>query len=372
MNWKQVRGWLAAGQRQVGPRHMGAVFSLGLALALGLFARQSMPGPSDVTAYTPIPAYEGLAPSTETPLPSLTPLPSPSPEPTLTPTSEPMPTAAAPPTEVAPDPTALAEPTLEPTPLPTPEPTATPRPLPTPDGVIRTVQVPILMYHYISAPPPDAGAVRRDLSISPAQFEAHLRYLQDQGYTTVSLEEVVMALQVGQPLPDRPIVLTFDDGYRDHYDHAFPLLQQYGMTGTFFLITSVIDQGHAGYVTWDQVIEMDAAGMSMQPHGYTHDDLKGRSRDYLIWQMLGSKEAIEARTGKPVRFFCYPAGRYDAQGINVLRELDYWAAVTTHFGAEHRSDDLFELKRLRIHGHYGAEHLAGILPEPPPSPSAAP
>ncbi len=358
MHWRQVRGWFKSGRRL-----MGAVFSVGLALVLGLLARQSWQGQNDPMGYTPMPAYEALAPATETPLPSLTPIPSPepsftpTPKPTLAPTETPEPTAA-------PEPTALALPTLEPT--------ATPRPLPTPDGVMRTVQVPILMYHYISEPPANAGRVRRDLSVPPAQFEAHLRFLQERGYTTISLEEVVMSLQIGQPLPDRPIVLTFDDGYRDHYDNAFPLLQQYGMTGTFFVITSVIDQEHPAYLSWDQVIEMDAAGMSMEPHGYTHDDLKGRSRDYLIWQMLGSKEAIEARTGKPVRIFCYPAGRYDALGITVLRELDYWAAVTIQFGAEHRSDGLFELKRLRIHGHYGVGHLAGILDDLPPSPGAAP
>ena len=371
MNWKWVRECFERGWRRLGARELGAVFSVALALLLGLLARQGWQGQVDPGAYTPIAPYEVQAPATETPPPS----------PTLTPAPElsPTPTALVEPTlepTVTPEPTAVPEATAEPEPtaLPTstPEPTATPHPLPTPDGVNRTVQVPILMYHYISEPPPGAGAVRRDLSVAPEQFEAHLRYLQEHGYTTISLEEVVMALQIGQPLPDRPIVLTFDDGYRDHYDHALPLLQQYGMTGTFFLITSVIDQEHPAYLTWEQVIEMDAAGMSMESHGYTHDDLKGRSRDHLIWQMLGSKEAIEARTNKPVRFFCYPAGSYDALGIQVLHELDYWAAVTTQFGAEHRSDRLFELKRLRIHGHYGAEHLAVLLRDLAPAQGAAP
>ena len=94
-------------------------------------------------------------------------------------------------------------------------PTATPLPLPTPDGVLRTLRVPILMYHYISVSPPGADAVRRDLSVSPEALEAHLRYLQQEGYTAITLRDLSMALQCGYPLPPKPIVLTFDDGYRD-------------------------------------------------------------------------------------------------------------------------------------------------------------
>jgi peptidoglycan/xylan/chitin deacetylase (PgdA/CDA1 family) len=100
------------------------------------------------------------------------------------------------------------------------------------------------MYHYVSAPPVGAGAVRRDLSIAPEAFAEHLAYLQGAGYTAISLGDLVLALQTGAPLPERPVVLTFDDGYRDHYEHAYRLLREYGFTGTFFLTTSLIDQGN--------------------------------------------------------------------------------------------------------------------------------
>jgi peptidoglycan/xylan/chitin deacetylase (PgdA/CDA1 family) len=274
----------------------------------------------------------------------------------MTPTAI-APAATATPTDVPPTapPTATTQPTA------TPEPTATPRPQPTPDGVVRTLKVPILMYHYISAPPVDANAIRRDLSVSPELFAQHLDYMREAGYTTISMDELVLALTVGTPLPERPIVLTFDDGYRDAYEHAYPLLQERGYTGTVFLVTSFIDQQNPNYVTWEQVAEMSAGGMSMESHGYTHDEMEGRDREYLIWQMLGSKEAIEARTGETVRFFCYPSGYYDEHAMQVLQELGYWAATTIVFGQEHTSDSLFDLHRVRIHGDYSVERVAALL-----------
>jgi peptidoglycan/xylan/chitin deacetylase (PgdA/CDA1 family) len=227
--------------------------------------------------------------------------------------------------------------------------------------VVRTLDVPILMYHYISTPPEDADAVRRDLSVSPEVFAQHLAYLREAGYTTISLEDLVLALTTGAVLPERPVVLTFDDGYRDAYEYAFPLLRDHGDTGTFFLVTSAIDQGNPGYLTWEQVAEMSAAGMSIESHGYTHAEMEGRDRDYLIWQMLGSKEAIESRTGKIVRFFCYPSGYYDEQAMQVLHELGYWAATTIVFGQEHATDRLFDLHRVRIHGEYSVERVTSLM-----------
>lgn len=278
-------------------------------------------------------------------------------------TQPPTPTATLAPTTAAtdpPPPSPTPVPTEEPSPTPEP-PTPTPVPLPTPDGVLRALRVPILMYHYVSTPPEDADAFRVDLSVPPEVFEEHLLALRGAGYETVTLRDLVLALQTGYALPERPVILTFDDGYRDHYEHAYPLLVRHGYTGTFFVVTGYVDEGRPGHLTWDQVIEMHAAGMDIQPHSYTHPCLEGQSLEYVVWQVLGSKEAIEERTGEPARFFAYPAGAYDDQVIEVLRSLDFWGGVLTAQGAEHRSDRPYELLRIRIHGGYsGQEVLAAI------------
>lgn len=302
----------------------------------------------------------GSFPLTQVPTPTATASPSVTPPNTATPTHTATATVTPSPSPTA-TPIATPAPTLTPTPSPTATATPTPEPQPTPDGVERTLRVPILMYHYISAAPDSSDAIRVDLSVSPATFREHLQYLRAAGYETITLRDLVMALQTGAPLPEKPILLTFDDGYRDAYTEAFPALLDAGFVGTFFLLTQPVDAENPAYVTWDQVIEMHAAGMEMQSHGYTHVDLRARSVDYLVWQMLGSKEAIEKRTGETVRFFCYPSGRYDELAIQVLRSANYWAAVTTHQGADHSSDSLFELERLRVHGGYTGEDLMTLL-----------
>jgi peptidoglycan/xylan/chitin deacetylase (PgdA/CDA1 family) len=204
------------------------------------------------------------------------------------------------------------------------------------------------MYHYVSVPPPDADRYRLDLSVTPENLDAQLAWLAENGYTTITLQDLLYHLTLGWPLPEKPIILTFDDGYADAYENAFPILLKHGFVGTFFIITDRITFGDLNYATWDQVIEMHHAGMDIQSHTRTHPDLRGLSNVQLLWQILGSREAIEARLDKQVHFFCYPAGRYDANTIRALQEFGYWAAVTTQYGATHSSDGLFTLKRIRI------------------------
>lgn len=281
-------------------------------------------------------------------------------EPTLTPTS--MPTA-----------TPTAEPTSMPTPTPTPTPTVTamvsPLATPTaiPDPVIsyppapEEVNVPILMYHYISELPADADRYRRDLTVLPANFEEQLRYLQVQGYQSVTLADVYGNLTSGKPLPARPIVLTFDDGYKDAYTEALPLLQKYGFVGEFFLLATPAHYEAEMYMTWDDVLAMAQAGMSMQAHGRDHYDLTGRDYDFLVYQILGAKEAVEAHSQQPVSFFCYPSGRYDDQAIAVIESAGYFGAVTTEWGTTLRLDNRFTWPRIRVKGAWSTAEFSSIL-----------
>ncbi len=229
------------------------------------------------------------------------------------------------------------------------------------DGVNRTVTVPILMYHYLSVPPPDADIYRLDLSVTPNLFAAHLDRLLAEGYQTISLYALFEHLANGTQLPEKPVVLTFDDGYRDNYANAFPRLVARGMTATFFIVTGFIDDNSPRYITWDMAREMFAAGMSMESHSINHFSLKGRDDDFLIWQALNTAETIELQLGIRPRFIAYPAGEYDWRTIEIFRSANYWAGVTTKPGATHSNDNLFELRRVRIRGTTSADDLSQLL-----------
>ncbi len=252
-------------------------------------------------------------------------------------------------------------PTPTPSPTPTPTPTPTPLPEPTPDGVSRTVRVPILMYHYISQPPEDADIYRQDLSVAPELFAQHLDRILAEGYTPITLYDLVRYLTRGVPLPPRPVILTFDDGYRDNYTNAFPRLRERGMVATFFVVTDFIDQGRPEYLTWDMAREMLAAGMSIESHGRDHVDLRERDDDYLVWQALGSLETIQYELGVRPRFVAYPGGAYDADTIRIFHSAGYWAGLTTIQGATHSTDNLFELRRVRVRGSTTPDDLARML-----------
>lgn len=309
------------------------------------------PSPTETPTSTASPTR--LPPPTDTPLSTRPVMETPAPSPTLT---------YAPTETYGPEPTYAPAATPAPTytPTSTPEPTPTYAPTPTPAGQ-NVLRVPILMYHYLSTPPAGADVIRRDLSVSPAQFAAHLAYLRQAGYETISLKTLAYAISQHTGLPDKPVIITFDDGYRDHYENAFPLLRKYNYTATFFIFTQPVDTYNVSYLTWEMVVEMHQAGMEFGAHSYTHPDLTGRDVAFLVSEILGPKEAIEQRIGDPVRFFAYPAGRYDNQTIEVLQSAGYWGAITTQWGSQHSFEKRFEIPRLRIRGSDTAQDLAHKL-----------
>ncbi len=223
-------------------------------------------------------------------------------------------------------------------------------PTPTPAALEEQVRVPILMYHYVSELPPDPDRYRRDLTVLPENFAAQLRYLDDAGYHTITLADLYLYWTQGYPLPEKPIVLTFDDGYRDAYEIVFPMLLEYGFTGTFFVLATPAHFEQPEYLTWAQMKEMSDAGMDIQAHGRDHVDLREQSYDYLVYQIVGIQEAIQYHTGRLPRFFCYPSGRYDASAIAVLEAAGYWGAVTTRWGNSETFAERYEMPRIRIRG----------------------
>lgn len=233
----------------------------------------------------------------------------------------------------------------------TPEATEIPSRTTTPS--VRETRVPILMYHHVGDLPPGADAVRKSLTISQSEFEAQIKYLAEQGYTTIHLTTLMEHLQTGTPLPEKPLVLTFDDGYDDNYTNVFPTLKDYGFVGTFFVIGAPTDYGSPGYLRWEQILEMYDNGMEIGAHSLTHR--------YNLGQMRPSTQDGEIKNDHKLMvdhlpnwtpIFSYPSGSYNAYTIELLKQLGYAAAVTTNQGTLQSSADPFELRRIRIRGEW--------------------
>ncbi|MEO1666316.1 MAG: polysaccharide deacetylase family protein [Chloroflexota bacterium] len=231
----------------------------------------------------------------------------------------------------------------------------------TPDGTLRRIRVPVLMYHYVSELPPDADEFRVNLTVTPDIFRSHLEFFRENDYTPISLKELDDALRHGTELPEKPVVLTFDDGHLDHYTNAFPLLQEFGYTGTFFVITSLLDNDHPDYINWEQAKEMADAGMGIEPHTKNHINLTERNRDTLVYEILGSIESVEAHLGQRPQMFSYPAGRYDDATLAVVAEADIARAVTTEPGSLHTTSNTLLLSRLRVTGNMSPAGLVYII-----------
>ena len=233
------------------------------------------------------------------------------------------------------------------------------------DDTIRRVRVPILMYHYVSLLPPDADDIRQGLTVSPETFRQHIEFLSSEGYTSISLYEINEALEYGKSLPSKPIILTFDDSYIDHYTYAFPILQEFGFTGTFFVITDFSDNQNPNHMTWEQIKEMSGAGMSMESHTKSHKTLVDKSYDFLVWEIIGSIEAIETHTGQRPGIFSFPVGKYDEETLKTLDTTSIIRAVTTEYGTFHTMHDAILSPRLRVTGEMGVAGLRHLLDNAP-------
>ncbi len=198
-------------------------------------------------------------------------------------------------------------------------------PWPDINGRARLARVPVIMYHDI------LPKKQVFFDVTPEELEQHLRLIQANGVTPISLDQLVTHLRTGLPLPSKPILLTFDDGYGGHYDYAYPLLKKYGYPAIFSIYTSNVGKNTGRtHVTWQQLQQMVADPLvTIASHSVTHPlDLRPLSNNQLIIEVMVSKQILEAQLGIPIRYFTYPSGKYDQRVTNLIREAGYQAALT--------------------------------------------
>lgn len=221
--------------------------------------------------------------------------------------------------------------------------------------------LPILLYHLVGRETQERnGRSISRFNVTAADFEAQLALLQRLGYHPVTLSEVSAALEGTAVLPERPIALTFDDGWREQYEVAFPLLQRYGMRATFFVTTSFI--GYPRFMTWEELAELRDAGMEIASHGRKHLNLAD-AEDTDAWREIAhSKETLEEKLGIPVVSFAYPYGAYRKGLPAMLERAGYRIAVGVGGTPVHRLGGRYYLRRMEVSGFHSLRTFVDRLP----------
>ena len=199
--------------------------------------------------------------------------------------------------------------------------------------------VTVLAYHKVSNAP-------SIYSIDPDLFERQMSYLAGNGYSSISLPYLAEALAGKTPLPDKSIIITFDDGYEDNYLTALPIMEKYGMRAAVFIAVDKVSQ--PGYMSWDQINAMQAKGVDIGSHSMSHPALTDISPSEQTKEILASKKALEKHLNRPVNFIAYPYGKFNPEMFNLLRQVGYRGAFSGISGLNFPGDNPYTLKRISI------------------------
>ena len=219
----------------------------------------------------------------------------------------------------------------------------------------------VLLYHHVSTHTPPST------SISPEDFRAHLEYLRENSFSVLPLPEMMDKIRQQLPLPDRAVAITFDDGYISIYENAFPLLQEFSMPFTLFLSTNPIDNNQPGYLNWDQVRELSAAGVQIANHLVSHPYMlsKEEGENDQAWlarlrqELLDAEATIKRETGQTHRTLAYPYGEYDP-AIKAMIEAEGFIGFAQNSGAIGYQSDLLALPRFPLASIYANLETARI------------
>lgn len=217
--------------------------------------------------------------------------------------------------------------------------------------------IPVIMYHSIDY---EAG---NELRIPKETFREQMKYLKDNGYTTLTFDELYSFMTNNKPVPEKSVVLTFDDGYKDNYDNAYPILKEYGFNATIFVITNCIDKDKA-FLTSKQLNEMEKNGIDIESHTLNHDKLDRLSYDKQVETLKGSKDYLEKLLNKKIKYIGYPYGEYNNNTIKSAKDTGYNMAFTTESGWANKQQGIYTLHRVYISANHSIKEFERRIADP--------
>ena len=211
--------------------------------------------------------------------------------------------------------------------------------------------IPVLVYHRV-------GYTTDNFTVTPERFATDLQTLQLWGYSTISLEQLQKFLDEPDfELPDKPILITFDDGYKDNFDNAYPVLKQHGMVATFFIITDML--WSVERLNPQHIVEMAQGGMSFGSHTVSHKRLGDLTTEEIQDELVNSKATLESVLGKAVNGIAYPQGSYNDNVIAIAQNVGYVTGFTVREGFCSNNSPNLELRRIPIFKYDGG--IEGVI-----------
>ncbi|WP_158087554.1 polysaccharide deacetylase family protein [Anaerovibrio sp. JC8] len=205
----------------------------------------------------------------------------------------------------------------------------------------------MLNYHQINP------TEKNPLTVPTDDFAAQMAYLERNGYNTISPDQLHGFLVDGTPLPEKPILITFDDGYEDNYQYAYPILKEHNMKAAIFLVSDFMGR-FDNYLVWDQVYEMSENNIYMGSHTLSHFELTPLDHGELVNQLTGGKLAVEWKTFKFCEYIAYPGGFYNQLVLSETKKAGYKGGFTVYNDYVRAGDDPYTMNRIAI---FGSQHL---------------
>jgi peptidoglycan/xylan/chitin deacetylase (PgdA/CDA1 family) len=235
-------------------------------------------------------------------------------------------------------------------------------------------RVPILMYHSISRRATDRF---KRFTVSPSLFAEQVAHMRRNGYTSLTVTQYVHACTQGEMLPERPVILTFDDGFADFYDEAFQVLERHRFVATLYVTSGFVNgtsrwlqrEGEAAraMLTWDQLKEVVAYGVECGAHSHSHPQLDTLSPQAAKMEIIQSKLLLEDRLGQQVWSFAYPYGYYIARVKQQVKEAGYTSACAVKYSLSDVTGDPFALARQMVAADTDIDALEVLLTKDSPS-----
>jgi peptidoglycan/xylan/chitin deacetylase (PgdA/CDA1 family) len=220
--------------------------------------------------------------------------------------------------------------------------------------------VPVLCYHHIRAWEPSDTEDDRAYIVPPDKLDAELKWLKENGYTSVTSEQVYEYVKNGRPLPPKPVMLSFDDDDDNQFTNARPLLLKYRFTATFFVMTVTIDKEN--YMTAEQLKQLDKEGFDLQPHTWDHHIVTEYTTE-VDWQrqIAEPKKTLEDLLGHETPYFAYPFGIYDAASAARIAEMGYKGAFRLRDVMDDTVPPEYAIKRYIANGYWTADQFATVV-----------